>query len=333
MMLLVTPLTGSNYVGNTACAPCHESEFRRQSQSHHSHALQPIAGSILERTFLTDGSSPDGRVQYESSGKGIAAQEVSGPKVLLQWAFGAGVQGSTAVGLFGDQYIEHRFSYYSRIHNLATTFGHSPKAVTPIAELGVLQDSRTITHCFSCHATGVIAKPPGPHIDQLLLGVQCERCHGPGSTHIEVARKKASIGTIQHEIVNPGRFAAQAQIEICGQCHRLPGPDTGDAPELEDPVTVRFAPIGLLTSRCFRESKKLSCLTCHDPHEDAKARTDSGYTEKCLSCHASDPRPVKLCRRKTQENCVPCHMPRTALSAYLSFTDHRIRVADRQTIK
>ena len=328
LSIAAAPLIGADYVGNTACAPCHANEYRRQSVSHHSEALRPIQGSLVGRTLLKDGRSPDGKLQYRSAAAGIVVHEQDAPEVLLEWAFGAGVQGSTPVGHLGDQYIEHRFSYYSRLGNVAPTFGHPPKVSTPIAELGVLQDSKTITHCFNCHATGVRQGSAGPELDGLLPGVQCERCHGPGSSHIAAAREGRPVAAIRREIVNPGRFPAEALIEICGQCHRLPGPDIGDAPELENPVTVRFAPIGLLASRCFRESKRISCITCHDPHENAKPRTDLGYTSKCLGCHATDTHPIKQCRRNERENCVPCHMRQAALGPYLRFTDHRIRVLE-----
>ncbi len=97
----------------------------------------------------------------------------------------------------------------------------------------------------------------------------------------------------------------------------------GDKPELEDPVNVRFAPIGLLASRCFRESGgKLSCLTCHDPHTDARPRNSAFYIDRCLSCHAN----VAHHSAAQKKNCLPCHMKQTSLGRYLVFTDHRIRV-------
>jgi hypothetical protein len=284
-------------------------------------------GSLVGTTLLKDRHSPDGRLQYEPRGNTIVVRENGGPDIaMLAWAFGAGAQGSTPVGHLDDQYIEHRFSYYSRIRDLAPTFGHPVRVSTPIAELGVLQANETIFRCFHCHATAVEQLPSGPDLTHLLPGVQCERCHGPGSSHIQAAKKGASPAAIRDEIVNPGRFSAKAQIQICGQCHRLPTPDMGDQPELENPVTVRFAPIGLLASRCFRASGTLSCLTCHDPHGNASPRTDLSYTRKCLVCHKNDRRPVKLCRRAAKQNCLPCHMKQAFLGANLRFTDHRIRV-------
>ena len=327
LFTLIQVLPGAEYVGKEACAECHKAQYEKQSASHHAGSLRPITGSLVGTMLLKDGHSPDGRLKYEPDGNTIVVRENGTPNiVVLEWAFGAGAQGSTPVGHLGDQYIEHRFSYYSRIRDLAPTFGHPVRVSTPIAELGVLQDNETIFRCFHCHATAVERRPSGPDLTHLLPGVQCERCHGPGSSHIQAAKKGASPEAIRGEIVNPGRFSAKAQIQICGQCHRLPTPDMGDQPELENPVTVRFAPIGLLASRCFRASGTLSCLTCHDPHVDAAPRTGLSYTRKCLACHENDRRPIKLCRRATKQNCLPCHMKRASLGANLRFTDHRIRI-------
>jgi hypothetical protein len=266
-------------------------------------------------------------LRYEESAGHILVHEEGVPQpVVLEWAFGAGAQGSTPVGLLGDQFIEHRFSYYSRAGGLAPTFGHPSRVSTPIAELGVLQDKRTISNCFNCHATGLQRSGSEFSLTGLRPGVQCERCHGPGSAHIQAAERGGSKEEVRKEVVNPGRLPARAQIEICGQCHRLPMPGMGEEPELEDPVTVRFAPIGLLSSRCFRATKAISCLTCHDPHRDARPRTDFAYSEACLSCHGAEHKPVKLCRRLQKENCLPCHMQQARLETYLRFTDHRIRI-------
>lgn len=320
-------LPAAEYVGATACAPCHNAEYEEQLGSHHAHALHRIEGSLLGATLLKDGQSPDHRLHYEARVNTIVVHEKGVPEtVAIEWAFGAGVQGSTPVGRLGRQYIEHRFSYYSRRQNLAPTFGHPAQVSTPVAELGVLQDNLTIFRCFNCHATGVQQGPGGPDLTNMLPGVQCERCHGPGSSHIKAVKDGASIEVIRREIVNPGRLPAKALIQICGQCHRLPTPDMGDKPELENPVNVRFAPMGLLASRCFRASGTLSCITCHDPHDDARPRTDLSYSGKCLACHANDRTPVKLCRRAEKQNCLPCHMKQASLGPYLRFTDHRIRV-------
>ncbi len=321
-------VNAADYAGWAACAGCHSAEAAKQSITHHAQALRPISESMLGEILLHQAQSPDSVLHYAKDGKNV---RVGGPwtteKPIIEWAFGAGVQGSTPVGRLGDQYFEHRFSYYSRVHALAITFGHPRRVSTPLAQLGILQDAQTITSCFNCHATDVRHNETGPDLGSFSPGIRCERCHGPGSSHVEAALHGAPRQVIASQIVNPGRLPAKVQVEFCGQCHRLPTAEMGTEPELENPVTVRFAPVGLLASQCFIGSKgDLSCLTCHDPHEDAQPRRSNSYTEKCLGCHADDQQPVKSCLRHKRENCLPCHMRQSSLGPYLRFTDHRIRV-------
>lgn len=318
----------NGFVGPEACAPCHAAQYGTQKTSRHALALRPIGQStafkgqppITERDYSTTyETKPDGvQVRVDAAGKKIDA--------VLQWAFGAGAQGITPVGIYGGQYFEHRYSYYSAPRRLAPTFGHPKRAATAEAALGVLQDGTTISRCFNCHATGVQPSSSGPDLQGMLPGITCERCHGPGAAHVAAAKAGAAPETVRRSVVNPKRFPARAQVQMCGECHRLPPPEgPSPEPEIEDPVSVRLAPIGLMASRCFTESKQLACVTCHDPHADVKPRTDLSYTEKCLGCHAASSVKSK-CPRPSDRNCVSCHMPQAALGAYLRFTDHRIRV-------
>jgi hypothetical protein len=327
LVATVQMVCAADYVGRERCATCHKPEYEKQSASHHAQALSRIDGSLVAQALLKVGHSPDKRIQYAPAASGIAAKVEGLPdSAALEWAFGAGVQGSTPVGRLNGQYFEHQFSYYARIQGLATTFGHAAHVSSPVAELGILQDNLTISRCFNCHSTGVPQSVSGPDLNGMLPGVQCERCHGPGSTHIQAAENGAPAEFISKQVVNPGRFPAKALIQICGQCHRLPEPDEGDRPELGNPVNVRFAPVGLLASRCFQGSVAISCVTCHDPHQDARPRTDLFYTRRCLDCHRNDHKPVRACERREGKNCLPCHMKQASLGPYLRFTDHRIRV-------
>ena len=172
----------------------------------------------------------------------------------------------------------------------------------------MVQDAATITRCFECHATGVKA---GPDLREMIPGVTCERCHGPGATH--------SARPTLNNIVRLSKLNASQSVQFCAECHR------SAAAGLEDPVSIRFQPVGLMASKCYRVSGALSCVTCHAPHENL-VRDSSFYTARCLGCHsANGNRPTVSCKRATRQDCLPCHMKRASPLPFLTFTDHRIR--------
>lgn len=322
----------SPFTGPEACAACHRTEYEKQTHSRHFQALRPIAQSpiyALLRAQAKPGDAGDA-ISYETRVKDVLVtvqqkeERLSAP---LEWAFGAGAQGITPVGIIGGRYFEHRFSYFRNAKKFALTFGHPAKAGNGDAEFGIFQTRRTITQCFNCHATGVASGEAGPDLSDMRPGISCERCHGPGRAHVAAAQAGAKPEEVRKSLMNPGRLSAKSQVQVCGECHRLPQPGVlSPEPEIEDPVSVRFAPVGLMASRCFAESQKLSCTTCHDAHENARPRSDAYYSQRCLSCHTDAPASAKACQRGNRENCLPCHMRQTSLSRYLKFTDHRVRV-------
>ena len=53
-------------------------------------------------------------------------------------------------------------------------------------------------------------------------GINCERCHGPGSVHIAQRQIGSRIDTskyIDYSIVNPAKLSIDAQFDICQRCH------------------------------------------------------------------------------------------------------------------
>ena len=53
-------------------------------------------------------------------------------------------------------------------------------------------------------------------------GINCERCHGPGSIHVAERQTGKIIDTskyIDYSIVNPSKLSIDAQFDICQRCH------------------------------------------------------------------------------------------------------------------
>jgi hypothetical protein len=304
----------AEFAGPQACAPCHPRHFAAQSRTPHAQALRPIRETPLLHLFAEQPLAERSGIAfaYEPAPGGILVRATQGPRkaeAVLEWAFGAGIQGYTPVGRAGDVYLEHRVSYYTAARGMRRTFGHpGAPSPDPWSALGLVQKPDVIYSCFHCHATGV---KPGPDLSAMIPGVTCERCHGPAAGHAASPERQSPRG----------RFNREEVLALCGECHRLPTPGVSNQPEVEDPVSIRFAPVGLSVSACYQRSQSLTCLSCHSPHERLQ-KDPPHYNAVCSSCH---PRPPSACRRE-QQNCIGCHMQKRAVAPYLLFTDHRIRV-------
>jgi hypothetical protein len=275
----------------------------------------PLAGLLSQRPLRERNGI---EFSYAPSPEGVSVSITRGASrvdAILEWAMGAGVQAITPVGRFRGRFFEHRISWYAGRGHGARTIGHPAEpSATPESALGLFQDAATMTRCFQCHGTGVQA---GPDLSEMIPGVTCERCHGAGSAHA-AHPASSNIGRLS------GKPAA-ASVAFCAECHRAPSTDPAAAArEHQDPISIRFQPVGLMASKCYQASGALSCVTCHNPHEDL-VRDPGFYASRCLGCHSSGGRSPVSCRRLAREDCLPCHMKRASPLPFLTFTDHRIR--------
>src|SRR5438477_7075155 len=155
-------------------------------------------------------------------------------------------------------------------------------------------------------AASMSLRASGPDLSAIEPGVACERCHGPGATHIAAAQANNAT-TARKLILNPSRFNARALVAICAECHRTSDVSSSLSPDLADPIAVRFQPVGLTASKCFQKSSSLSCLTCHDPHDDVRRDDPAFYSAKCRSCHLGTT--ASRCPRNSGgSNCIACRM-------------------------
>ncbi|GAC1468703.1 MAG: multiheme c-type cytochrome [Isosphaeraceae bacterium] len=328
----------SAYVGSKRCAECHPGEYASHSRSGHARTLRPAARIPLARRLsgatFADPERPgaswsyslkDGQFQTELREEG----EVE--RFVIDYAFGSGRHATTFVTLTDrapehPTMIEHRLSVYAHRELPDITPGQGQ------ARGSTRQgDGRTgrrylppaTLKCFECHTTTMSDSGP-QRLDEagMTLNIGCERCHGPGQSHIERARRGAEGETLAMPFGLGGRSTGD-EIRLCGACHRLP--ETVD-PAMIQPGNsglVRFQPVGLMQSACYRKSRgALSCSTCHDPH--ARVSSDlSAYETVCLSCHQGAAKTA--CKVGSATGCVGCHMPRRDASRGMLMSDHWIR--------
>jgi len=217
--------------------------------------------------------------------------------------------------------------------------------------------------CVHCH-NGVMVLEEGEtnrFRKPYAHGIGCERCHGPGSLHVERWRgsDESPMGTADPTIVNPRRLPQPQRIHVCVQCH-LADSMASDRTRRRERDLNSYRPGMLLTenvvpfryseatrqgfslasqverlflSRCYRESEgKIECLTCHDPHVTVyhESRPKDFYRFKCLGCHAEAACTARDADRQATEpadDCIACHMRRAEPydQRYTEFTDHWIR--------
>ena len=176
--------------------------------------------------------------------------------------------------------------------------------------------------CMSCHTGMPEIKEGADNIfNKLPLGIDCERCHGPGSLHIKEKTSGIIYNTnkqADYSIVNPKRLPWKLQVDICQRCHLQgnnvlkPGKkftdfrpgmhldsiftvympsQTGNNPFVMAGHAERFQ-----MSACFKSSNKgdltkynadinFTCINCHNPHVSVKKTNQDRFNQTCVSCH------------------------------------------------
>ena len=340
---------GDPYIGSRICAECHPGESALQSRSGHARTLRPAGRLPLARRLdgrtVEDPDSSDVRwgYRYGDGQLSIARRAPSGvEECIAEYAFGSGHHATTFVNVIDPTIpaiLEHRLTHYTREDILALTPGHETKPPPPgMTPLGGVPPPRDARNCFGCHATQLSLRDES-RIDEAMMipNVSCERCHGPGRAHVEAARR----GAPESELTLPlglERWTAAGLLQFCGECHRHPAGPRPEQIRPDDPNLARFQPIGLLQSKCYRESKgALSCVSCHDPHARASSDRPS-YDLVCLGCHGGSPGTTEStsippargpgCPVSPEGRCVECHMPRVAVDPgrHVLLSDHWIRI-------
>ncbi len=198
--------------------------------------------------------------------------------------------------------------------------------------------------CDGCHSVNYDIKTK--HVTEWNVG--CERCHGPGSEHVQHPTSA--------NIVNPIRQGYVAASDVCIQCHSqgrpLNNPIEGkyydwpvgydvthklsdfwklEAHQLGESTFTHF-PDGtahknrmqgndFVTSQMYAHG--VACSTCHDVHGTSyNAQLRKPANELCLDCHGpgspNGPHAPTLeahTHHKTGSSgndCVACHMPKIA---------------------
>jgi tetratricopeptide (TPR) repeat protein len=347
------PLEGdpSPFVGEARCEKCHATIFRDSLASRHTQTY--YRGRQLDTVPLPDRPLPDPdepEVTHTFQKRdGVLHEEtrVGGTifDAVVEYAFGTGDRYLTTVSRdpSGGYHIA-RLSYYQTPEGKGwdrSTLDETHPTRTHPAEfqgepIGVRDG---LAKCLYCHVTNPRTGHDslGPEMADRAIG--CERCHGPGGNHVAALE----AGFPDSAIINPAGASPEAVTSTqCNDCHVL---QMNFNAEPENPGWIRSQGVGWARSRCNTESGgAFGCVTCHDPHKNARATTTTQYESKCLNCHADSIPSVTLGRSRVTETnatgpkkrtcpvnqsngCLQCHMPKVRIDLlHTELTDHYIRV-------
>ena len=202
--------------------------------------------------------------------------------------------------------------------------------------------------CMACHNSypESIEWVEGKYAE-IPEGIGCERCHGPGSIHVDARLSGEESDGPDLTIVNPAHLDSELQMDVCQQCHLHTtvsvlrdgrGPfDFRPSERLEDHLALFSAPDTsqgldvishaerLMESACFvATAPDMTCTTCHDPHEGFRDKGPDYFNTTCQTCHEEP----MASHNEGMTNCISCHMPRVPADGapHASFTDHWIRI-------
>jgi len=342
---------GPEYAGSQTCMNCHKDVYQHYMLNAHKNTSTFASGKSIFGSF----SAPHNVFAYNDSDKVVMHASadsfyeteykngVQKRSEHFDIVIGSGRKAQTYLYYKDDQVFELPVSYFISIGAWANSPGFPlthPYFDRPIPSI-----------CFGCHSSAAnVSIPQTGSLDvtekylpgQQILGIDCERCHGPAKAHADYQTKHPEDKTAKFIAVINKLTRAQ-QMDMCSICHSgvqqpiepifsfKPGSKIGDyyypdalhtdADELD--VHGRQAQ-KIMASECYRQSTNLTCLSCHDPHKNENDNMVA-FSNRCMNCHSEINH--NFCSDKSvpdsilKTNCIDCHMPAQPSKAVQMLSD------------
>jgi Cytochrome c554 and c-prime len=344
------------YVGDAVCGQCHQEKFETYEKTAHHVTSMAANQDTVVGDFTPGGNTmstvnPNLTFLMEKKGEEYsqtavwASTDGGAPRThteRLDLVIGSGGKGQTYLYWKDNQLFQLPAGYSTVLQRWITSPGYQDGMAD--FERGI------IPRCLECHATYFDAVFPDPQVNMYdtgnyVLGISCERCHGPGREHAaSYEAKGAAAGAGGGKIVNPAKLSAERQSDVCAQCHggqgeRFLQPAFSYVPGQPLEKYIDLGPVDLakdvdvhgkqgkllVKSKCFQMSKNMNCSTCHDVHQSEPGL--AAMSQHCLRCHKvqATETHAKLGEELTK-NCVDCHMPTLESKVvYLDVDGKRVR--------
>ncbi len=327
---------GNGYVGSSTCMECHANIYDSHVLTAHFNTsafttLDNLKGSLKEGENTVN--LMDSEIKLTTiDGKPFQHAKIKyGDNSVFDWSMditiGSGLKGQSYLTDQPDGLFQLQASYYVP----GDMWINSPNYTDRLSPLRPVNDK-----CLKCHVT--FAQNPKEYpdsnrydISKIVLGVDCEKCHGPAEKHVAFQRNNTGANGIDSSLVKLTSLSRQQRLDLCASCHSglrnnqiqnpfkfLPGDTLSNFSKNyqslrpSKTLDVHGNQYGLLiSSKCFTASDQMDCITCHDPHKNQRNEPEY-FNSKCLSCHKQDDMHCTLPSTKMGKNgsnCIQCHMP------------------------
>lgn len=326
--------SGREFAGSESCAACHRSIAESHAHTPHFLTSQAADQSSVKGRFDSSGNllvlNESLKVVMEQTSSGLFQKAiidgVEVEKKPFDITIGSGRQGQTYLYWEDNALFQLPVSYYAPLDIWTNSPGYPSDQIV---------FNRNIpARCLECHSTyAKVGKTIGARETfdrtQVMLGVDCERCHGPAAQHVSFHRKFPAEKEAKH-VVNPEKLSRQQKLDNCALCHSgirdnfMPSFSYLVGEKLDDysfPTTaadsaatldVHGNQYGLLaSSKCFRMSD-MDCSSCHDVHA-RETNQQALFSARCMNCHEQGT--DRFCKQPElpelvlSNNCIDCHMP------------------------
>lgn len=295
------------FAGTEKCIACHKEIY--DSFIHTSHYLTSVPASekFIKGSFQTGKNifpfHPGLYVEMEKRDSGyFQVAYLNGVEKIAKRfdiVVGSGAKGQTYLSWVNNELFQLPISYLTLAGEWANSPGYPNKAVF----------NRPITsRCLECHSTyAKVISPEGKEPEEydhneIVYGVTCEKCHGPGEAHVAYETNHPEDKQGKY-IINTALLSRQRSLDLCALCHGgrlqkskpsfefVAGDTLSDffvkneaAPNTKE-IDVHGNQLGLLEeSKCFLNSATMTCITCHDNHSNNRGN-EKLYSLKCMTCH------------------------------------------------
>lgn len=329
---------GEEYTGSAKCISCHKSIYDSYIKTAHNLSSRLATKDAIKGSFAKDSNTlyyrPALKVAMERHDSGFYQvayiDDVAKQAARFDIVVGSGRKGQSYLYWYGDNLFQLPVSYYVPGKTWINSPNYPPE--------NVLFNRNIPVGCFECHSSYIkktASKPAGNDLidyfdkNQLVYGIDCERCHGPAAKHVNF-HEKNPLEKEPKFIATFTGLNRQQKLDVCAMCHSgareiissgfyfKPGeklsnylhPDTSAVTAAD--IDVHGKQYQLLTaSKCFIKSNTLTCSSCHNTHvEERDNITD--FSKRCMNCHNNpnhSPNITASLGTDIVNNCIDCHMP------------------------